>query len=172
MNIDKLMEMVDEDIGKPLRRDMIEWEASRNQALHQKYRKILYHEKVDLDRMKASIEPLRRAKREYYLAVDAKPTFALKLDTKVKVQTEETEGKKRVIKDEVMYYVDTDPDIVRAKELLSLQAEKIEFLKDTLDDIRRRSFSQSIIINTQRFKHCLENLGQVIEITDPEYESS
>lgn len=170
MDIDTLMSMVEEDIGKPLRRDMIEWEASRNQALHQKYRKILYQEKLELDRMKASIEPLRRAKREYYLAVDEKPTFPLRLDTKVKVQTEETEGKKRVIKDEVMYYVDTDPDIIRAKELLSMQAEKIEYLKDILDDIRRRSYSQSIILNTQRFKHGLENLGQVIDMSDPDWD--
>ena len=170
MNIDELMAMVDEDIGKPLRRDMIEWEASRNQALHQKYRKILYHEKIELDRMKAGIDPLRKAKRDFYSGKSEKPS-ALLPDKKLKITTEETTATKRVIKDELMFWVDADPDVLAARELVSSQAEKVEFLKDTLDNIRNRTFSQNIIIKSQMFKHGLENLGQVIDMADPDYDS-
>lgn len=163
MNIEDLMAMVDEDIGKPLRRDLVDWEASRTQSLHQKYRKILYAERVELNRMQSGIDPLRKQKRIEYLEGDS----PLRLDPKKKITTEEKTASKKVIKDEVMFWIDADPDVMKARELVSLQAEKVEYLKDVLDDIRKRSFHLGIILNTQRFKHGLENLGQVIEMDDP-----
>jgi hypothetical protein len=169
MHIDDLMAMIDADVGVPLRRDHVEWESSRTQALHQKYRKILYYEKVELDRMKAAIDPLRKLKRDYYSGKSEKPS-PLKPDTKLKITTEETTASKRVIKDELSFWVDCDPDVIAARDLVSQQAEKVELIKDTLDDIRKRSFSLSTILNSQRFKHGLENLGQVIDMSDPDYE--
>jgi len=166
------MEMVEADIGKPLRRDAIEWEASRNQALHQKYRKILYHEKIELDRMKAAIDPLRKAKREFYDGKTEKPSPLLLEKEKKNIVSSESKGKNdRVIKTELMFWVDNDPDVIAALELVSKQAEKVEYLKDTLDDIRRRTFSQGIILNSQKFKHGLDSLGQVIDMRDPDWES-
>jgi hypothetical protein len=161
MNIDDLMAMVDADLGKPLRRDHIEWEASRNQSLHQKYRKLLYHEKLDLDSMKAKIKSLVLYKTEYYLGKAPDHVYkARPFDLKIKP-----------IKSELGPYLDADPELMEAYGLISAQAEKVELIKDTLDDIRRRTFSQGIILNSQRFKHGLENLGQVLDMSDPDWES-
>jgi hypothetical protein len=167
MHIDDLMAMVEDDIGKPLRRDLVDWEASRNQSLHQKYRKILYLEKVELDRMKLALEPLRKAKREYYSGKTTDEVFPLVLEKKKK--TVSTDNPK-ILKDELSLYIDADPDVIQAREYISQQAEKVEYIKDTLDTIRNRSFALSNIVNFLRFKHGLDNLGQVLEIQDPDYE--
>jgi hypothetical protein len=166
MHIDDLMEMVDTDLAGGIRRDLVDWEASRTQALHQKYRKILYHEKVELDRMKLHLEPLRKKKREYY---DGKGdvVFPIVLNKRNKTITTD---KDRVLKDELSHYVDADPEVVEAKALISQQAEKVEYLKDTLDTIRQRSFMLSNIINFMKFKHGLDSLGQIMELEDPTYE--
>lgn len=167
MHIDELMAMIEEDVGKPLRRDLVEWESSRTQMLHQKYRKLLYIEKVELERMKLALDPLRKLKRDYYSGKSERPS-PLKPDTKLKITTEDSSATKKVIKDELSFWVDCDEDVVQARELISQQAEKVEYLRDTLDDIRKRSFSLSTILNSQRFKHGLENLGQVIDMDDPD----
>jgi len=163
LSIDELFEMVDADVGGKLRRDLTDWEASRNQSLHQKYRKILYYENIELERMKAGIAPLIRSKKEYYSGKASEEVykanpFPLRLESK---------GNK-VIKEDLNTYLDADPEIIAARDFIIQQAEKVAFLRDTLTDISKRSYSISNIINTQRFKAGLDKLNENIDLTDPD----
>lgn len=160
MDINDLMAEIDADVGQPLRRDLVDWESSRSQSLHQKYRKILFYEKTELDRMRNGVKPLIRLKTEYYTGKASPEIYKEKpFDFRL-----------RTIKSEIDLYLDSDSELIEAFNFISLQAEKVELIKDTLDDIRKRSFNLSTILNSQRFKHGLDNLGQMIEITDPAYE--
>jgi hypothetical protein len=174
MNIDELFEMVDTDLGKPLRRDMTDWEASRLPSLLVKYRKILYYEKLELERMKSAMMPLLRFKKEYYggkcdLEVYKKHPFDLKLEGKTtKIKVKDGINVPEIIKDEITMYVEADPDVIKAKELVTAQLEKVEFVKDQTNEISKRSYSISNIINTQRFKAGLDKLGDHIDLSEPE----
>ena len=135
MHIEDLMQMIEEDVGRPLRRDLVDWEASRNQQLHQKYRKLLYLEKVEHERIKSGIGPLLRKKREYYggrattEVYKEDGAFDLKLSTKKTIPT----AKDRILKDELSFYVDSDEDVIAARHIIVQQAEKVEYLKDVLN---------------------------------------
>ena len=176
MNIEDLFDIVDAEIGKPLRRDMTDWEASRLPAVHAKFRKILYFEKIELERMKAGLLPLLRKKRKFYKdgPADKKEEAELgrqdeRLVGKVNLG-KEVGGKsvKPVIIEMVDFYVESDADVIAAKDLIVQQAEKVDYLKDMLEDVRKRSFSISNIINTQRFKAGLDKLGEIIDLSEPE----
>jgi ethanolamine utilization cobalamin adenosyltransferase len=174
MNIEDLMDMIAVDIGKPVRRDYTDWESSRIPALHAKYRKILYFEKLEYERMKAAMMPVLRYKKEYYGGkcepeVYKKQPFNLKLEGKItKTRIKDGILIPEIIKDELGMYVEADPDVIKLKELLTAQLEKVEYLKDMLEDIRKRSFHISNIINTQRFKHGLDKQKDVIDMSEPE----
>ena len=170
MNLEDLMDLVDEELSKPIRRDLCDWEASRIPALHAKYRKILVFEKLELERMKAGLLPLIKKKRRLYKtgAIDKdeekrEGQFNERPDPKLKVPVAVNPSSKakdnRVIADELTFWVDADVDIINARELITIQNEKVEYLKDTLDELRKRSYLISNIINTQRFKAGLDKLN-------------
>ena len=177
MNIEDLMDMVASDVAKPIRRDMCDWEASRIPTLHDKYRKILYFEKVELERMKAGLLPLIRKKRKYYKDGPANKEeekkegpFGERLIGKFNIGTDPTSKskKEKQMIEVVELYVESDPDMIAARELVTKQAEKVEYLKDTLEELRKKSFHLSNIINTQRFKHGLDKMKEVIDMSEPE----
>jgi hypothetical protein len=163
MHINDLMDMVEKEVGCPIQREYVDWESGRTQQLHQKYRKLLYFEKVVLNEMKSGMAPLIRDKKEYYTGkapeeVYKEKPFPLRLDTKGS----------RVLREELSMYLDADPEIMEAKRLINLQEEKVEYLKDTLNDIIRRSFHLSNIMKSLMFKHGLDSTNQILELDDPE----
>jgi hypothetical protein len=173
MNIEDLMKMIDAEIGKAIRRDLTDWESSRIPSLHAKYRKILYYEKIELERMKTALMPVLRFKKEYYGGkcedeIYKQQPFNLKLDGKSrKTKIKDGIAIPEMIKDEIGMYVEADPDIIKLKELITAQYEKVEYLKDELEDLRKRSYSITNIIKSQQFKVGIDKLGEVIDMSDP-----
>ena len=174
IHIDDIMKMADEELGKKLRRDLVDWEAARIPNLHQKYRKLLFHEKVELERMKLALEPLLNERRIYYGGKDTPEAykakqFDLKLDPKGTTTVTADKKKKQVIKSELSMFVDADPAVIEARELVNQQAEKVSYITDLFKNINQRSFNLSLILNTQRFKAGLDKLeGGCLDLTDPD----
>ena len=159
MHIDDIEALVKADIT-PLRRDLTDWEASRSAPLHAKYRRLLRIERIELDRMLEVIKPLLLQKNRFYQCHEdnteylGKP-FGLVLKPNSK---------------ELIMYVEADAEVIAVKDTIIQQRHKVEYLESIVTEISKRSFYISNIINAQRFAHGLENLGQTLQLIDPDHD--
>ena len=140
-----ILKAVNEDI-KNLDKNNIDGESSRTPTLHDKYTRLLYYEKVELESMKLAMKVLYRKLTEYYSGKAdpeeyKKKPFAIKL------------------KKDIDLYIESDETYIAAQQQVILQTEKVEYLKGIVNQINSRSFHLNNMLNYQRFKHGADKLG-------------
>jgi hypothetical protein len=117
-------------------------ESTRTHGLHFKYYVILNEEKKGLFKLEAEYKVLRLEKWEYFMGI---------LDEeKLKARNWLPSGIK-VLKTNIPLYLEADTEIIRSDAQISIQEQKIEFLKSIIDQINRRSFFIKNAIDFKKF---------------------
>jgi hypothetical protein len=123
------------------RSDLTE-ESLKIPELHNKYYKIYIKEKVQNKKLETDLDTLIKSKREYYngeLSEEELKEYGWE-------QFDLT-----VLKKDIDYYINADPDIIKSKLSLALQSEKVQFLYSILHSLNSRSFNIKNAIEFLKF---------------------
>ena len=138
MNINDLQEMIAKDF--PWDEGQLEGENSKTTKLWIKYIKLWSDENLKIEILENRLGQLIQQKRNYYGGngtpeeYKAKP-FNLKLRSDAAINK----------------YVEGDDDVIKAKEKILIQKQKVVVLSACLDEVKRRSFSLKNALDYYRF---------------------
>jgi hypothetical protein len=117
-------------------------ESANIPKIHNKYLKIFMKERVQLIRMKAEQKKTKRLLTEYYLG---------ELDRDELKELGRDQFYKKVLKQEIDTYIDSDDMMIEIILKVSLQNEKVDYLESILKSINNRGFQIKNAIDWNRF---------------------
>ena len=117
-------------------------ESSNIPVIHNKYLKIFMAERVKLFSAKADLKKKRRLLLEYYLG---------ELDEEELKELGRDQFYKKLLKNEVDLYIDSDDALTEQSLRVSLQEEKVNYLEAVLRQIKNRGFQIKNAIDWNRF---------------------
>jgi Recombination, repair and ssDNA binding protein UvsY len=126
-----------------IKKSEIDSESERTAKLHDKYIRLYLDELHELRRMERGMKLLLKKKTEYYLGKADPEVYKEKpFDLRVKP-----------IKTDLKLYLDADPDMQAAQEIVDLQQRKVDYLKEKLGQINQRGFQINAINEWNKFSH-------------------
>lgn len=118
-------------------------EALKIPKLHCKYYEFFIKQKYLLEKQKIQLKELEHLMTSYYQGqlskVDLEEHKLQPLDIKI-------------LRQEIPRYLDADSRIIKQKQGLAAQSEKVDFIKSILDQIKGRSFVIRDAIEWEKFK--------------------
>lgn len=117
-------------------------EALEIPKLHHKYYSFLIKENRILDIRKSELKVLELEKNEFYSQGHNEETIK---------KGWVLPAKGMLLKTEIPRYVEADPDIINLSLKIGIQKEKVDFIKDILDNIKYRNNSIKNAIEWQKF---------------------
>ena len=117
-------------------------ESAKIPSLHNKYLKIFMAERLRLIQMKGSLKKTRRTLFEYYLG---------ELDREELAELGREQFYKKLLKNEVDLYIDSDDALTEISLKVALQQEKVDYLESILKSINSRGFQIKNAIEWNRF---------------------
>ncbi len=117
-------------------------ESTNIPVLHNKYLKIFMAERIKLFSAKAELKKKRRVLLEYYLG---------ELDQEELKELGREPFYKKLLKNEVDLYIDSDDSLTEQSLRVSLQEEKVNYLEAILRQINNRGFQIKNAIDWNRF---------------------
>lgn len=114
-------------------------ESSRTPKILMRFADIYREEKITLHRMNKALAILKKDKFEYYLGKASDEVY------------NEKPFDKKVLRQDVDLYIDSDPEISSAVFQISAQKEKILVLEKYLQSISQREFAISNAIKANKF---------------------
>ena len=137
MDLEKLQEQADKDLK--INDTELDLESLKTPQLHNTYMKHLTKFKLMLSKAEADLNILKRNKWEYYTgkadaSVYAEKPFNLK-----------------ILKQDVDKYLDSDEDIIRAKQKVDYLQTATDFLDKTIRQISNRTFTIKNAIEWRKF---------------------
>ena len=117
-------------------------ESSNIPVIHNKYLKIFMAERVKLFSAKADLKKKRRLLLEYYLG---------ELDEEELKKLGRDQFYKKLLKNEVDLYIDSDDALTEHSLRVSVQEEKVNYLEAVLRQINNRGFQIKNAIDWNRF---------------------
>ena len=140
MKIEEIMEMWNKD--SKIDETELATESSNIPVIHNKYLKIFMAERVKLFSAKADLKKKRRLLLEYYLG---------ELDEEELKELGRDQFYKKLLKNEVDLYIDSDDALTEQSLRVSLQEEKVNYLEAVLRQINNRGFQIKNAIDWNRF---------------------
>ena len=140
MKIEDIMEMWNKDCK--IDETELATESSNIPVVHNKYLKIFMAERVKLFSAKADLKKKRRLLLEYYLG---------ELDEEELKELGRDQFYKKLLKNEVDLYIDSDDALTEQSLRVSLQEEKVNYLEAVLRQINNRGFQIKNAIDWNRF---------------------
>tara|TARA_A100001388_G_C28702107_1_gene466749 strand:+ start:174 stop:605 length:432 start_codon:yes stop_codon:yes gene_type:complete len=140
MKIEDIMEMWNKD--SKIDETELATESSNIPVIHNKYLKIFMAERVKLFSAKADLKKKRRLLLEYYLG---------ELDEEELKELGRDQFYKKLLKNEVDLYIDSDDALTEQSLRVSLQEEKVNYLEAVLRQINNRGFQIKNAIDWNRF---------------------
>ena len=140
MTLDQIMDAWREDSS--IDSTELGTESLKVPELHSKYLKIYFDERRKLKALEFQSKELGLKKYEYYNG---------------KMSQEELDEfnwepfMKRLMKNEVDMYLDSDKEIIQSNVRMTNQKEKISFLEEVIKNINQRNFQISNAINWKKF---------------------
>ena len=137
-----------EDIRSMVGSDMkidsseLDVESLRTPQLHNKYLNIFHDERLILKKLNVDLSELKKAKWEYY-------TGKMSLEELNERGWEPFQFK--ILKTDVERYLDADVDLVRIKNKIMYQEEKVEYLASILKSISSRQWDIKNAIEWRKF---------------------
>lgn len=116
------------------------FEMSKSSKLFIKYLKMYSEENTRLKRYENAIKQLLQEKRDYYSG-NAPPEVYKEKPFNLKIRSDAG----------IQKYVDADMDVIKAKEKIILQEQKVEVLAACMDEIKRRGYNIGKRIDYERF---------------------
>ncbi len=117
-------------------------ESTNIPVLHNKYLKIFMAERIKLFSAKAELKKKRRVLLEYYLG---------ELDQDELKELGKEPFYKKLLKNEVDLYIDSDDSLTEQSLRVSVQEEKVNYLEAILRQINNRGFQIKNAIDWNRF---------------------
>ena len=117
-------------------------ESTKIPQIHNKYLKIFMGERVQLIRLKASQKRTKKLLTEYYLG---------ELDREELESLGRDQFYKKVLKQEIDTYIESDDMMIEAILKTSLQQEKVDYLEAILRQINNRGFQIKNAIDWNKF---------------------
>jgi len=117
-------------------------ESTKIPVIHNKYLKIFIGENAQLKRMMAQRNRRKRLLTEYYLG---------ELDRDELEELGRDQFYKKILKNEVEMYIESDDDYIDLNLKLALQQEKVNYLEAILKSINNRGFQIKNAIDWLRF---------------------
>ena len=140
MKIEDIMEMWTKDSS--IDETELATESSNIPVLHNKYLKIFMAERIKLFSAKAELKKKRRVLLEYYLG---------ELDQEELQELGREQFYKKLLKNEVDLYIDSDDALTEQSLRVSVQEEKVGYLEAVLRQINNRGFQIKNAIDWNRF---------------------
>lgn len=138
VTIEKLYEMIGEDL--PWNEIDLGKENTRTTDLFVKYIKIWSEEKIILEALQTKHHILVKEKTQYYSGT-ADPEVYKEKPFNLKLKTDNVISK----------YVDSDTDVIQSNYKLEKQKNKVEVLKQVVDQINKRGFAIKASIDYHKF---------------------
>ena len=110
--------------------------------LHSKYLKMLLKERSSLIKLNADYKKTKRKLLEYYLG---------EMDREELDEFGRDQIYKKILKNEVDTYIDSDDMMIEATLKMSFQQEKVDYLESVLKNIANRGFQIKNAIDWERF---------------------
>jgi len=117
-------------------------ESTKIPVIHNKYLKIYVGEKAQEKRMFAQRNKLKRTLQEYYLG---------ELDQDELEELGREQFYKKLLKNEVDTYIESDDEFIELNLKLSLQQEKVNYLDSIIKSINNRGFQIKNAIDWLKF---------------------
>ena len=143
MKIDDIMSMWGED--HPIDETELGIESGRVPNLHAKYLKELTAEKYNLGRMKYQQKKLKRVLYEYYSGDLNDPDSLEEIDREPWM--------KKVLKNELDVYIDSDKDMIEMNLKVVMQEEKVNYLDSVMRHLNNRGYLIRQMIDWAKFTH-------------------
>lgn len=140
MKVEDIMEQWDKDCK--LDETELGNESTKIPTLHNKYLKIFLTERVRLFQQKAELKKKRRVLLEYYLG---------ELDQSELEELGRDQFYKKLLKNEVDLYIDSDDMLTDISLKVTLQQEKVDYLESIIKSINNRGFQIKNAIEWNRF---------------------
>jgi hypothetical protein len=140
MKVEDIMASWDKD--SKLDETELATESTKIPTLHNKYLKIFLAERVRLFQMKADLKKKRRVLLEYYLG---------ELDQEELKELGRDQFYKKLLKNEVDLYIDSDDLLTDISLKVTLQQEKVDYLESIIKSINNRGFQIKNAIDWNRF---------------------
>ena len=140
MNLDKIREMVDKDIG--IDKTELGDESARIPQLHNKYLNLFHDERLILNRMRANYNVLKKNKWEWMTG---------KMSQEQLTQMGWEPFQIRIMRQDLQLYMDADPQLNESESKLVLQQEKVEYLESVLKGINQRHWVIRNAIEWRKF---------------------
>jgi len=117
-------------------------ESTKIPVIHNKYLKIFIGENAQLKRMYAQRFKLKRKLSEYYLG---------ELDKDELEEIGREQFYKKLLKNEIETYIESDDEFIEANLKIALQEEKVHYIEAILKSINNRGFQIKNAIDWLRF---------------------
>ena len=143
MKIDDIMSMWGED--HPIDETELGVESGRVPNLHAKYLKELTAEKYNLGRMKYQQKRLKRVLYEYYSGDLNDPESLEEIDREPWM--------KKVLKNELDVYIDSDNDMIEMNLKVVMQEEKVNYLDSVMRHLNNRGYLIRQMIDWAKCTH-------------------
>jgi len=117
-------------------------ESAKIPQVHNKYLKIYMGERIALFKLKSETKKIKRTLLEYYLG---------ELDQEELDQLGRQQFYKKLLKNEVDVYIESDDMMIGANLRLGMQDEKVAYLDSIIKNINNRGFQLKTAVDWARF---------------------
>jgi len=117
-------------------------ESAKIPQVHNKYLKIYMGERIALFKLKSETKKIKRTLLEYYLG---------ELDQEELDQLGRQQFYKKLLKNEVDVYIESDDMMIEANLRLGMQDEKVAYLDSIIKNINNRGFQLKTAVDWARF---------------------
>ena len=137
MDLEQLQEQADKDLK--INDSELDLESIKTPQLHNQYMKHLTKFKLMLSRAESELHIIKRAKWEYYTG---------KADSTVYV---EKPFNLKILRQDVDKYIDSDEEVIRAKQKVDYLNTVVDFLDRSIRQITNRTFTIKNAIDWKKF---------------------
>lgn len=118
-------------------------ESLRIPQLHSKYFNLFSAERLRLRNLENEYKRFYKAKFEYYNGV---------MDEKELKNWEWEPFALRILKSDLNIYLEGDKDLIKARQTIDLQKEKVEFLESIIKNLPARGYQIKAAVDWEKFK--------------------
>lgn len=140
MNVEQIVKEWDKD--SKIDETELGAESAKIPQVHNKYLKIFMGERIALFKLKAESKKIRRKLLEYYLG---------ELDQEELQEIGRQQFFKKLLKNEVDTYIESDDMMIQANLQLGMQEEKVGYLESIIKSINNRGFQIKSAVDWARF---------------------
>lgn len=137
MDLEQLQEQADKDLK--INDSELDLESIKTPQLHNKYLKHLTKFKLMLSRAESELHIIKRAKWEYYTG-KADPSVYIEKPFNLKI-----------LRQDVDKYIDSDEEVIRAKQKVDYLNAVVDFLDRSIRQITNRTFTIKNAIDWKKF---------------------